>query len=232
MTIIAADITVRYSSIDRYAKKAHFYTLAGARKFAWKLIGSHPDLGSDYAVSDDGIGKITVSGTLKDGSPITLRDLFPEQPSLPGEPPIRPEPAVGATQPLKDYDKPMFDRNGNTMNEVAEYERRREEESDELDTEPEPTVHLAEMSLITERPGPGLTERSLALFLAYAADAGNWSGTPLVGGNVGGSQEDCGNLTHLKKAGLIKTMQSDGLAWIEFTELGKARARWHGVEIQ
>jgi hypothetical protein len=29
-----------------------------------------------------------------------------------------------------------------------------------------------------------LTEQSKALFLAYAKDAGNWGGTPLVGGNV------------------------------------------------
>ncbi|CAJ1505588.1 hypothetical protein [[Mycobacterium] burgundiense] len=42
-----------------------------------------------------------------------------------------------------------------------------------------------------------ITARSLELFLDYARDAGNWGGTPLVGGNVCGSREDNGNLTQL-----------------------------------
>lgn len=77
-----------------------------------------------------------------------------------------------------------------------------------------------------------LTEKSLALFLAYAKDSGNWSGTPLVGGNVGGSKEDRGNLTDLKKAGLVTTFISDKLAWLEFTDAGKAFAASHGVTIE
>lgn len=32
-----------------------------------------------------------------------------------------------------------------------------------------------------------ITPQSLKVFLAYAADAPNWGGTPLVGGNVGGA---------------------------------------------
>lgn len=75
-----------------------------------------------------------------------------------------------------------------------------------------------------------ITVRSLALFLAYAKDAGNWSGTPLVGGNVGGSAEDRGNLTQLKQAGLIRTWNDDGL-WIAFTDAGKALAMEHGVSL-
>ena len=42
-----------------------------------------------------------------------------------------------------------------------------------------------------------ITETSLKVFLAYAKDAGNRSGTPLIGGNVGGSKEERGNLTQL-----------------------------------
>lgn len=76
-----------------------------------------------------------------------------------------------------------------------------------------------------------LTEKSLALFLAYARDAGNWSGTPLVGGNVGGSKEERGNLTQLKRAGLIKTVTDEGLTWISFTTTGKAFALENGVEV-
>lgn len=75
-----------------------------------------------------------------------------------------------------------------------------------------------------------ITERSLALFLAYASDAGNWNGTPLVGGNVGGSKEDRGNLTQLKRAGLVTTFESDGEMWVSFTEAGKTLATEHGVK--
>jgi hypothetical protein len=76
-----------------------------------------------------------------------------------------------------------------------------------------------------------ITERSLEVFRAYAQDAGNWSGTPLVGGNVGGSTEDRGNLTQLKRAGLIETFRSDGETWVMFTEAGIALARSLGIEI-
>lgn len=72
-----------------------------------------------------------------------------------------------------------------------------------------------------------ITSRSLALFLAYAKDAGNWNGTPLVGG----SAEDRGNLTQLKQAGLIKTSYEEGCTWMFFTDSGKALAAEHGVNL-
>jgi hypothetical protein len=74
-----------------------------------------------------------------------------------------------------------------------------------------------------------ITTESLRVFLAYANDADNWSGTPLVGGNVGGSKEERGNLTQLKQAGLIKTFNDDGV-WIQFTTEGKALAAEHGID--
>lgn len=80
-----------------------------------------------------------------------------------------------------------------------------------------------------------LTPASLALFLAYAKDAANWSGTPLVGvdGNVSGSAEaaraERGNLTQLKRAGLITTFRDRGDEFIDFTEEGCAFARSHGI---
>ena len=76
-----------------------------------------------------------------------------------------------------------------------------------------------------------ITDTSLNLFLDYAEDAGNWSGTPLVGGNVGGSKEDRGNLTQLKRAGLLTTFAEDGDTWISFTPEGKRLAAEHGIEI-
>jgi hypothetical protein len=77
-----------------------------------------------------------------------------------------------------------------------------------------------------------LTHASQLLFLAYAEDACNWSGNVPVGGNVGGSKEDRGNLTQLKKAGLITTWTDEGWTWINFTEAGKRKAAEHGIEIQ
>lgn len=72
-----------------------------------------------------------------------------------------------------------------------------------------------------------LTEKSQALFDAYANDAGNWSGTPLVGvnGNVTFTAADRGNLTDLKKAGLISTFESDREMWISFTDAGRQMAK-------
>lgn len=76
-----------------------------------------------------------------------------------------------------------------------------------------------------------ITETSKALFLDFAADAGNWSGTPCVGGNIGGSKEERGNLTQLKKAGLITTWQDEGHTWLSFTKAGLEFARANGVEM-
>ena len=76
-----------------------------------------------------------------------------------------------------------------------------------------------------------ITAKSLEVFLAYARDAANWSGTPLVGGNVGGGPEERGNLTQLKRAGLIGTFKSDGLHWVTFTEAGTKLAAEHGVDV-
>lgn len=77
-----------------------------------------------------------------------------------------------------------------------------------------------------------LTERSKELFFEYAKDAPNWSGNPLVGGNVGGSKEDRGNLTQLKRAGLITTFMDEGDAWIVFTDAGVAFAAENGVDVE
>ena len=76
-----------------------------------------------------------------------------------------------------------------------------------------------------------VTPQSLAVFLAYAQDAFNWGGMPLVGGNVGGTKEDRGNLTQLKKAGLLTTQQEGRETWIVFTDLGKALAHEHGLDL-
>lgn len=84
-----------------------------------------------------------------------------------------------------------------------------------------------------------LTDSTKRRFLAYAKDAGNWSGTPLVGGNLGGDAQDCGYLLHMKMQGLITTLKDrakengtgNDLVWMHFTDLGAAYAAAHGVKI-
>lgn len=64
-------IKVRYSSIDGFKKTKTFKTLKGAQKAAHYWIGAHPEIGSTYAVSGDGVGKVTLQGA-------TLKEVFPE----------------------------------------------------------------------------------------------------------------------------------------------------------
>jgi len=66
------EIKVRYSSIDRCVKTGKFKTLAGAQRFAQKYVGESPEMGTGYAVSGDGVGKIVVV------SGCALSDLFPK----------------------------------------------------------------------------------------------------------------------------------------------------------
>lgn len=66
-------IKVKYSSVDGYRKVKSFKTLKGARKYAQFMIGKNPDMGSSYAVSNDGIGKIEI------GAGAALADLFGDE---------------------------------------------------------------------------------------------------------------------------------------------------------
>jgi hypothetical protein len=47
-------------------------------RWAYQQLGPTPTLGSYYAVSDDGVGKIEVEGTDETtGEPVNIRKLFP-----------------------------------------------------------------------------------------------------------------------------------------------------------
>lgn len=70
-----------------------------------------------------------------------------------------------------------------------------------------------------------LTEGSWALLVDLVDDAGNWSGMPLFGGNVGGSAESKGHLTHLKKTGYVRTTVDEDdrtLCWVSFEDKTRA----------
>lgn len=79
-----------------------------------------------------------------------------------------------------------------------------------------------------------LTPRSFELLVDHMKDAPNWSGAPLVGGNVKFTKEDRGNLTQLKRAGLIRTEADEDrkdLTWMYFTASGKELARELNIEL-
>jgi hypothetical protein len=65
------EIRVSYLAVDGYRKTSTFKTLAGAQRFAQKWVGATPELGSFYAVSPDGVGRVTCSG-------VNLSELFPQ----------------------------------------------------------------------------------------------------------------------------------------------------------
>ena len=81
-----------------------------------------------------------------------------------------------------------------------------------------------------------ITEQSKALFIAYVEDAPNWRGMPLVGGNVSQNYPpyvDKGNLTHLKKLGLVETevfADDPRCTWLMFTQAGKKYAEELGFD--
>ncbi len=86
---------------------------------------------------------------------------------------------------------------------------------------------------------PEITEGSKQLFIELAEDAGNWSGSPLFGANVGGDDVSRGHLTHLKKLGLVTTYVDEDDpsgsrfrrdAWVIFTDLGVRYAEELGID--
>jgi hypothetical protein len=64
-------IKVTYSSVDGFRETRSFKTLDRARVYAHHFVGETPETGRYYAVSGDGVGKVTVRGA-------TLIDIFPK----------------------------------------------------------------------------------------------------------------------------------------------------------
>ena len=87
-----------------------------------------------------------------------------------------------------------------------------------------PLLPVSDEELLADANGISLT--ALWLFIDYASDAPNWSGQPLVGGNVNQGPRENGYLTALKKAGLLITEvpEADGHAFVIFTDKGRALA--------
>ena len=64
------EIQVAYHAVDEYRETRFYKTLKGAQRYAQRMVGAHPEMGGNYAISGDGIGKVT--------SNIPLRELFPD----------------------------------------------------------------------------------------------------------------------------------------------------------
>ena len=62
-----------------------------------------------------------------------------------------------------------------------------------------------------------MTTETLALFASLWNDADNWGGEPLL--DI--EKEQRGNLTDLKKRGLLTTFKMDGDQWVKFTDAGR-----------
>lgn len=67
-------IRLYFSTIDNCRSVKTFKSLKGAQKAAWDRVGKHPEIGSNYAISSDGIAKVVVSGDA------TMAQLFPPAP--------------------------------------------------------------------------------------------------------------------------------------------------------
>lgn len=78
-----------------------------------------------------------------------------------------------------------------------------------------------------------ITDRSKALLLELAKDAGNWSGQPMIspGANVATTKEDRGNITQLKRAGLITTFVDRNDTFVQFTPEGKGYLLNEGIDL-
>ena len=69
-------ITLTVRTVDHWRETRHYKTLKGARKFAHRVVGPHPDLGGGYAVSFYGDTVLVFDGA-------SYNELFP----APVEPP-------------------------------------------------------------------------------------------------------------------------------------------------
>jgi len=72
-----------------------------------------------------------------------------------------------------------------------------------------------------------LTQETKKLFVSFAKDAPNWSGTPLL--DITSAQR--GNLSDLKKKGLVETFRDEGCDWVIFTKAGEELAAEYGYEV-
>lgn len=84
----------------------------------------------------------------------------------------------------------------------------------------------------TQRNGVRLTDTSLKLFIELAEDARNWHSVIPTDGNVKITKKLRGNLTNLKRAGLITVKRENGSSWLLFTPKGEEYADELGIDVE
>ncbi len=72
-----------------------------------------------------------------------------------------------------------------------------------------------------------LTTETQNLFISFVEDAPNWSGQPIV--DI--TKEQRGNLSDLKRKGLVETFRDDGCDWVIFTPSGISYANELGYQL-
>lgn len=55
-------IKVTYRAVDGARLSRSFKAVSGASRFAISYVGAHPEFGPGYAISGDGIGRVSVQG--------------------------------------------------------------------------------------------------------------------------------------------------------------------------
>jgi hypothetical protein len=90
------------------------------------------------------------------------------------------------------------------------------------------SIFYIEDGSITSIERSNMTNESLALFKDLIEDAPNWNGQPLL--DI--SKEERGNLTQLKREGLLKTVEDEGNTFALFTQKGISYAREIGLQIR
>lgn len=84
----------------------------------------------------------------------------------------------------------------------------------------------------TQYDGVRLTDTSLKLFIELAEDAKNWHNVIPTDGNVKITKRLRGNITNLKRAGLITVKESGGSSWLLFTPKGEEYADQLGIDVE
>lgn len=80
--------------------------------------------------------------------------------------------------------------------------------------------------------GVKLTNTSLRLFVELAEDAKNWHNVIPTDGNIKITKKLRGNVTNLKRAGLIVVREDRGSSWMLFTPKGEEYADQLGIDVE
>lgn len=84
----------------------------------------------------------------------------------------------------------------------------------------------------TRYEGVRLTDASLRLFIELAEDARNWHNVIPTDGNITITKKLRGNITNLKRAGLIVMREERGSSWLLFTPKGEEYADQLGIDVE